>query len=161
MSDRPTQRLTTPDDYATAVVALLQDATRTVDVFSPELNPVVFSSRNLIEAVRSFALLDRHTMLRVLVRDTTPLTRADHRLKALVERISSKIQVRALASDFHSRGDAFVLADGNSFAMRRESSTWDGLYDSSRPGIAKRLQTEFEEMWAHSLPDPGVRRLHI
>lgn len=161
MSDIPTRKISTPVDYAAAAVQLLKQAQRTIDVFSPELTPVVFSTMELIDAAREFATRNQYTLMRVLVRDTTPLTRSDHRFLDIAQRLSSKVKVRKLAQDFHSRDDAFVIADEADFALRRQASTWEGLHDSTRPELARQLTVDFNEMWEHSTPDPGVRRLHI
>ncbi|MDH3589799.1 MAG: hypothetical protein OEQ74_10375, partial [Gammaproteobacteria bacterium] len=98
MNDKQTQQLSTPEDYARGIVKLLQGARKTVDVFSPELTPLVFSDGELIEAARAFALRNQHTTMRVLIRDTAPLTRQGHRFKIIAQRISSKVLVRALAT---------------------------------------------------------------
>lgn len=161
MNEQDTRQLTTPGDYAQAVIALLNNARVSVDIFSPALTPIVFAGSELVAAVREFALRSQHGTMRVLIRDTEPLTRDGHRFLELAQRISSKISVRALATDFHSRDDAFVVADERSYVQRRQASTWTGVHDLSRPAIARQLLTVFNEMWEHSLPDPGIRRLHI
>lgn len=161
MSEEFTRPVSTPVDYAAAVVALVNSAQRTIDVLSPELTPVVFSTTELIDAARAFATRNKNTLMRVLIRDTAPLTRNDHRFLDIAQRLSSKVRVRKLASDFHSRDDAFVIADEKDFVLRRQASLWNGLHDSSRPELARKLTVDFEEMWEHSTADPGVRRLHI
>ncbi|MDH3646005.1 MAG: hypothetical protein OER80_04455 [Gammaproteobacteria bacterium] len=161
MSEQTSRPLDTPGDYATAVIDLLNTARQSVEIFSPDLNPVVFGSSDLIAAVRSFVTRNKHSTMRVLIRDTGPLTRDDHRFLAVAQRISSKIIVRKLATDFYSRDDAFVIADDTQYALRKQASSWAGLYDQTRPEVARQRLTAFEEMWAHSVPDPGIRRLHI
>ncbi|MBT8136610.1 MAG: hypothetical protein KJO54_06320 [Gammaproteobacteria bacterium] len=161
MSEVFTRPVSTPVEYSKAVVELVNHAQRTIDVLSPELTPVVFSTAELIDAARAFAIRSQHTLMRVLIRNTTPLTRNDHRFLDIAQRLSSKVKVRKLAPDFQCRDDAFVIADEEQFVLRRQAVTWNGFHDSSRPEIARKLTVEFEEMWEHSTTDPGVRRLHI
>lgn len=161
MSEQSTIQIESPDDYKDAVICLLNDASLSVDVFTPDLTMQVFGDTGLVAAVRDFAFRSRNGIMRILVRDARPLTRHDHRLLNLVQRISSKVAVRVLARHFHGRDDAFVIADGSKFALRHVASQWAGVRDSSRPEVARQLRTEFNDMWEHSLPDPGVRRLYI
>lgn len=156
-----TRRLSGHDDYAAAVTALLDGARREVAVFSPELHPVVFERPSVLEAVRGFALRNQHSAMRVLVRNADSVAREGRQLIELARRLSSSISVRALAGDFANRDDAFTIADGTLYALRRQASTWEGLHDSTRPEVAHQLLTAFDEMWAHSTPHPGFRRLHI
>ena len=161
MNEQTTDRLNTPGDYAQAITSLVNEARLSVDVFSPDLTPVVFGGAEFIAAVRGFVLRHRHGVVRLLVRDSGPLTRGDHRFLELVQRTSSKIGVRVLTTDFHNREDAFVIADGARYAQRHDASGWTGVHDLSRPEVARQLLSAYNEMWEHSLPDPGVRRLHI
>lgn len=160
MSDY-THRLSGHDDYAQAVTALLEGARHEVAVFSPELHPVVFDRPSVLEAVRGFALRNQRTTMRVLVRNADPVAREGRQLVELARRLSSSISLRALAGDFGDRDDAFVIADGSHYALRRQASTWEGLHDSTRPEVAHQLLTAFDEMWEHSTPHAGFRRLHI
>lgn len=160
MSDY-TQRLSNHDDYARAITALLTEARHTIAIFSPELHPVVFDRPSVLEAVRGFALRNKRSSMRVLVRNAEPVAREGRQLVEMARRLSSSITLRALSDDFRDREDAFVIADDTRYALRRQAATWDGLHDHTRPEIARQLMTAFEEMWEHSSPDPGFRRLHI
>lgn len=156
-----TRRLSTHDDYAQAITELFASAQQSVVVFSPELHPVVFDRPAVIDAVRTFALRNRHSSMRILVRNAEPVARDGRQLLELARRLSSSISLRALTGDFRDREDAFVIADNTHYALRRQASIWEGLHDHTRPELARQLMTAFEDMWEHSKPDPGFRRLHI
>ncbi len=156
-----TRHLTNHEEYADAVIDLFEHSRREVALFTPDLIANIYDRPALVDAVRSFALRDKNTRLRILVRSSESIVAEGRRLVDLAHRLASSIAFRKLAGDFGDRADAFVTADGTHYAIRRQASTWDGLYDHSRPEIARQLATDFNEMWEHSSPDPNLRRLHV
>lgn len=156
-----TTTLSNHQQYADALIDLLGYAQREVELFTPELIAVVYERPRLVDAARDFALRNKVSRLRILMRSTDTAIREGRRLIDLARRVSSSISIRRLADDFQDRGDAFATADGRIFALRRQASTWDGIYDHSRPEIARQLTQDFNEMWEHSEADPQLRQLYI
>ncbi|NNF67750.1 MAG: hypothetical protein HKM98_09610, partial [Gammaproteobacteria bacterium] len=94
MKDISGHATATPSEYATCVIRLLSNAQRSVEIFSPEMKPAVFSSIELVDAARDFILRSRNCEIRILLRSTAALTRNDHRFLHLIQRVSSRIGVR-------------------------------------------------------------------
>ncbi|NND59877.1 MAG: GNAT family N-acetyltransferase [Gammaproteobacteria bacterium] len=153
--------LTTYDEYGDAVIDLFAQAQREVDLFTPDLVAAVYDRPALVEAVRNFVLGNRLSRVRILLRSTDSVVKEGRRLLELADRASTSMAFRVLNEDFQDRSDAFVTADSSVFALRRQAHTWNGVYDQSRPEIARQLAHQFNEMWEHSHADPQLRRLHI
>jgi hypothetical protein len=146
---------------ASAVLALATQARREIVLTSRHLDPRLYDNAEFAHALRDFALQHRNARLRALVTDSRPAVRSSHRLVGLAQRLSTYVEIRIPSREFSDFNSAYLVADSIGFVYRPLSDRYEGTVDFNNRGEATRLVREFEEIWASSAPDPGMRRLNL
>lgn len=155
--DRLLQRFSSPEEARTHVLALLPQATSNVCLYSPDLEPWLYSNNDFQRACRHFLLAHPQNRLRVLVRDSGRAVREGHQLLALARRLTSKLHIRKLNSEYPNEDCAFILVDSRSFLLRPKADQQTGYALYNDPGKARLQQSQFDQAWDHSLSDPDLR----
>ena len=154
-------RLETAEDNRTAALALARQATRSLDIYSHHLDKLIYDHEPFVEAVKRLALYSSHTLIRVLVVDSSHAAKNGHRLVNLGHRLSSKIQFRQPNAEYHNDYRVFLVADGLGIIQRNLGDRYEGKLNFHSPNEARSLLTHFNEVWINSVPDPYLRRLTI
>lgn len=144
-----------------AALSMARQATRSIDIVSRQLDPKMYDNRDFCEAVRQLIVTSRRARIRVLLRDTEPVVKRDHRLVALSQRLSSFIEMRVPADDFDDYNAAFLIVDGTGVIYRTVSDGFKGTVDFNSPPMARELSHQFELMWQTAMPDAGLRRANL
>jgi hypothetical protein len=140
---------------------LAERARRELLILSGDLDPDYYDHVPFIEAVRQLCLRSPHLAVRVLLTDPRAVSLNGHRLIALARQLTSRIAVRRLGDDFKDRQDAFLVADGRAYCVRRLADTPEAVLDLDGPREARLLRAEFEQMWERSHVDSELRRLYL
>ncbi|WP_295394288.1 hypothetical protein [uncultured Thiodictyon sp.] len=153
--------LTDRDSIRAAGVELAAGARHELLIFSPDLEPDLYDRQDFLAAVRQLALARPWHPVRILVGEPQRAVNGGHRLIELSRRLSSRIAIRRVAEDFRDRADAFLIADGNGYCLRRRAERPEAVLECQAPGPARRLRAEFEQIWEHSDEDTELRRLYL
>jgi len=140
---------------------LVQQARREVLIFGTDLEPGLYDQEHFVDSLRRLCLASPQMPIRILLRDPRAVAIKGHRLIALARQLTSRIAIRRLAEDFKDRQDAFLIADGRGYCMRRLADTREAVADINGPPQARLLRAEFEQMWERSDVDSELRRLFI
>jgi predicted GNAT family N-acyltransferase len=140
---------------------LADQARRSLALLSRDLDPPIYDNAEFVAAVRRLALRRKNLPVRVLLLDPGPAIQGGHRLLPLIQRLSSRCEIRAVPDDQPSRLDAFLVADGQGYLRRPLADTWDATADFRAPLEARRLEAEFQTLWDRAEPHPGLRRLYL
>ena len=143
------------------LLALTQQARRTLDIVSRHLDPPLFDRDDFVAAVKQLVLGSTRAQVRVLILDPAPVTSHGHRLVPLAERLSSYIQLRVPAPEHREFNEAWLVADRDGYAHRRFSDRYEGTANFHDPRLAVHLTNRFDELWQRAQPDPNRRRLHL
>ncbi len=154
-------RLCTRADLRRAALSLVTQARHQLLIMDRELDPEVYGNEAFVEAVSALARRSPHSDIRILVRDTGPLTRHGHGLVALIQRLSSSLALHRIDPDYHTADESYLVADGYGVLFRPRSDDHEAMVDLKAPLRARALIEGFETAWAHSRPDPGLRRLAL
>jgi len=154
-------RIETREDTRRAVVALISDVQRTVDILTPDLEPHIYDQADFLDTLTRPALGQCRAKLRVLVRDPQRAVKDGHRLIELTRRLSSYMQIRKVHGDYADFTQAFLLADSYGVMHRTLAERFEGTVCFKDPLEVKRLRKLFDEIWDRSEPDPELRRLHL
>ncbi len=156
------QPLTVADsvDNRAAALALVTQARRTIDIFTQDLEPMVYDHQPILDAVRQLALRSRRSRVRVLVKDSRRAVKDGHRLVELARHLSSFVEIRKAHEDVKDAADTFLIADGIGTLHRTLATSYEGTLNFRAPLHARRLEQWFTEVWERSTPDPELRRLH-
>ncbi|MCK9532451.1 MAG: hypothetical protein M0R77_18215 [Gammaproteobacteria bacterium] len=153
--------LRTATEHRAVVLAMASQAGRSLCIYTRALDPAVYDSAELAEAISRQVRNSRHAQVRILVRDTARAVREGHALLRLAQQIPSKVQVRVPGADHQDDGQAFVVADGSGFIRRPVAELYAGEANFHAPFAARKLLQYFDETWERASPDPDVRRLFL
>ncbi len=148
------------DNYRHAL-AMLQQAQRSVLVFSRQLDGRLYDRAEFSLALNHLARQHPRTQLRILLQQTDPLIKHGHRIIELSRRMSSVIQIRAVHESFRRHNQAFMVFDERGIISRQYADRYEGVANYNDASEAKQLSAFFNEVWELSQPDPNLRRLHI
>lgn len=151
------QRFDNPDGARAQALALMQQARRSLCLYSPDLEAWLYNHAVVQDACRAFLLDNPHNRLRILLRDSSKVVRNGHRLLALARRLSSNLQIRKLHPDYPAEEIAFVVADDRGLLIRPELDRYAGYALYNDPGRARLRQSQFDQAWECSTLDPNLR----
>lgn len=153
--------LSSRDDVKIINIALTQQTSRGIDIITKHFDPYVFDILEFIEAVKQLSISSQFSKIRILIKDSEPMTRNGHRIIDLIQQLTSSIEVRKISEEYDSYNEAFSLYDGKGVIYLRNADRYEGLANFDRPRLVTELSNFFNEVWEHSAPDENLRRLHI
>jgi len=171
----PTERSSRPLDLGEGVlelrdleqirqvgVSMLEQARVQVLLFSQDLDPMLFDQLPLLQALQRLAVRQtRRAQVRILLLNHRPLIKRRHRMLELSRRLTSSIELRRPKAEYRERSDEFLVVDQSAYLHREQPGVYQALASYHDPLRARRLQTDFLEIWEHSDPDPEIRRLYL
>ena len=156
-SEQALQRFSLPDQARSHALALMQQARRTLCLYSPDLEPWLYNHSSIAQACTQFVLSHRNSTLRILLRDSSRAVRDGHRLIGLSRKLSSHIQIRRCHADYPVPDGAFLLADDHGLLMRPEPDQFGGYAHYQDAARVRQLQRLFDQTWDTSITDPDLR----
>lgn len=128
-------------------------------ILDRDLDPDLYSSRELAESLSRLCRRGRHTDVRILIADNRKLIHQTHFLLGTIRQFSSYIQLRRLPRKYMDLEQNFVLADDSGVLTRQRHDAYVGKLYFHNPALHKELREEFNHLWEHCDPDPDVRQL--
>ncbi|MBQ1559201.1 MAG: histone acetyltransferase HPA2, partial [Pseudomonas sp.] len=151
------QRFDKPTEVRQHALAMLQQATRALCIYSTDLEPWLYHHSSVQQACTRFLLSSPRARLRILLRDPTRAVKEGHRLLALPRRLSSNLHIRKLNPDYASEELAFLIADDRGLFVRPELDQQSGYTLYNDPARVRQRQTQFDQAWDTSITDPDLR----
>lgn len=158
--DQP-HRFSKPEEARAHALALIQQARRTLYLYTPDLEPWLYHHSSIQEACTQLLLGNPRNRLMILVRDSTRAVKEGHRLLNLSKRLSSYCQIRRINPDYPSEEHAFLLADDCGLLLRPEPTEYAGYAHYNSAGRVRQLIAQFEQTWNTSVLDPNLRSFLI
>jgi hypothetical protein len=143
------------------LLRLVQQGRSRVDLISRSLDRRLFDDAALISAFRSLALGTRHARVRMLIVDTGPLIRQEHRLVNLVKRLPTYFSIRGPSRDHKNFNTSFVLVDKTGYIHRPQSDLYFGQVCFNDPVRTGELTRQFNEIWEAGQSDVNLRQMVI
>jgi len=156
-----TLALESSSDHCAAALALATQATRSVHIFSHQLDRRVYDQNPFIEALTQLALRSPQCKVLILVRDTNDMIHNGHRLIDAMRRVPSRMQLRKVHEDYLSATEEFVVADETGLLLRRLAARYEGSVNFNARKEARERVKFFNEVWRPSEPDPKLKHLSI
>lgn len=144
-----------------AILKLLSAAQNQICIISRHLDPTIFSKQEFIDAASEFIRRSKTTSIRILVRDTNPMVKNNHRILALSQRVSSKIEIRTICNDYSQFNQSYVVADTRGYIHNLKGDLYEAEVNFNDPDKSKELVEKFKKIWELSLQEAEVRRLCI
>lgn len=149
------------EDVAEATLNIAQKAQRSLNIFTHNLDHRVYNSAALYDAVLKVATRGRHSLVRILVKDSSGVVKRGNRLVELSYRISSRVQIRKPAMEYQEEHNEFVIADERGLLLRHVPGRYEGELNFNAAMQAHQLLRFFDQCWEHSSTDPELRHLCI
>ena len=149
--------LSTLDEYRAAVAEITTRAKRTLSIYTPDLEPLIYDQDCFLEPVKRLVLARSHARLRVLISDPARAARDGNRFMQMARRLTSYIDLRNVSTEYRNNPCSFIVADDKAIAYRQQSSRWDGIVEFNDVALVRRYLAYFDEVWAGSLIQPELR----
>lgn len=140
-------------------IDLVAQARRSLCLWSRDLERRVYDCPEFITAVRILACRSRFSSVRLLVHDPKAVTQHGHRLLELARRLSSRIELRQVATDYQEYAAAFLIVDEMGLMLRPNAERYEGFFSFKTPLKAREQHHFFNEAWDKSQPHPEFRQL--
>lgn len=146
---------------AERVPSWIPRALRRVCILSTRLDPEIYDSDPVRDALLEFATSHPQAEVLMLVREPQALARSGHRLVRLAQRLSSHVQLRALPPACATPEDEFLVTDTSALLCWQHARPLRGYGVRHAPADARRLIDAFQELWNLSEETPELRRLAL
>jgi hypothetical protein len=153
--------LHTREENRLTSIAMLDQASLSVDIFSWNLDKQIMDNEAFIESVKQLALINPRSLIRILVQNSAPAVKNGHRLIYLGHRLPSKIQFRKPNDEYKNLNKSYMVIDKIGIISRNSPHRYDAKANYNAPQRAKHLLSQFNEIWLNSTPDPYLKRLTI
>lgn len=153
--------LKTRGDNRDVALRLVQQAHRSLHLFTHNLDPALYDTREFVEAVKQLAIQSPHSKVYILLKDPTTAITRGHRIVELARRISSHVFIHRVAEEDQDRIDSFMVVDEVGILRRAHGARFEGTAEFNNPGEARQLLKSFNDAWERSVPEAELRRLHI
>ncbi len=139
------------------VVAQLQQARRSVCIYTPDLEPWLFDHSTIQQALTQLLLASPRNQLRVLVQDSGRAVRQGHRLLHLAKRLTSNMHLRKLNPEMAAPDAAYLIVDEVGLVLRNLNERYAGVAHYNAPSRARQQLEVFDRHWDSGLADPDLR----
>jgi len=149
--------LSTLDEYRAAVAELATRAERSLSIYTPDLEPLLYDQDCFLEPMKRLVLARRHARLRVLISAPARVSREGNRFMQMARRLTSYIDLRNVSLEYRGNPCSFIVADDKAIAYRQQCSRWDGIVEFNDAAVVRRHLAYFDEVWAESQVQPELR----
>lgn len=154
-------RLSRPGEMARAVALLAGQARRDLRVWTRDLEPRLYDTRDFLDAVKALALASRVAEIRFLVGDARRAMQLGHRLPELARQMSSAIAIRRIPPANADQPEAYLVVDRQGYLHRAVAEQGEGVLCLQDPLQATELERAFDAVWDCASAEPETRRLYL
>ncbi|WP_143735655.1 hypothetical protein [Microbulbifer mangrovi] len=147
--------------FREALQQLIGACRRHLRIYSQSLPRALYSDPVTIQALSDFARSSRYARIQILITDTAPLLRHPHRILPLIQRLSSRIELKKIQPTSEPTDWEFALADRDHVLQKTDLEKWAGSYHPQNPVRVRQLQEIFDQAWLHARPDTELKRLSL
>lgn len=151
--------LTTMPEVRDASLKVAKTAQRLLSIFTPDLEPQIYSEEPFLEAIKRLVLARSYAKVRVLVADPSRALVDNNRFLALARRLTSCIDLRSMNAEYPASAGAFIIADDKALVYRLQINRWDGIADMNDPAVVRRYLNFFDEVWNSSMQESQMRQM--
>ncbi|TWI53129.1 putative GNAT family N-acyltransferase [Pseudomonas duriflava] len=152
-------RFDTAEAAAEHILALLNQARRTICIYTPDLEPLLYNRSDIEHSLTRFLLAHPRNQIKLLVKDTSPAIRRGHRLINLSRRLSSNFYIRKCSPNYPAEELAYLLVDDSGLVIRKNPQLYHGVAYYSAKRIVRLQQNRFDMTWQTAVSDPNMRSL--
>ncbi|MCD2453211.1 GNAT family N-acetyltransferase [Methylicorpusculum oleiharenae] len=145
-----------------ASTQLIASARRQICIISKDLEWPLYAQNSMLEALKSFAINNRNSLVMILIQDPGALNGRSHPLIDLAQRLPSAIQLRT-PTEMEDLGypSALLLSDQRGYLFRLNNEQAKGDWSPCLPSRSKQLAELFERLWQRARPCTEFRALNL
>lgn len=129
------------------VKALILQATRSIDIWAPSLDPGVYNDSSIHEALTHFVAAHHRNRVKFLIDDTNASIRQNPRLISNCRRFSSYIQLKCYPDDYPPMEDYFVVVDHTGYYHQPQWTVPSGIACMNDRRKSTQLTRRFQQHW--------------
>ena len=149
------------ESYREAACSVAGVATRTLAIFTHDLEPLAYDQTVFLEIVKELILGTRVARVRVLLMDPMRAVREGNRFVSLGRRLSSYVEFRRVDEDYRQDPRAFIIADDRAIAYRILAARWEGVTDLNDPILVREYLDYFNKAWNASVEDQELGQFRL
>lgn len=130
-------------------------------VFSPQLDARLFNTRELTQALTSFAARDRRNRVHILIEDSQQAVQDNDRVVRLCQRMSDFVQMRRVDEEHVGLRELFVVIDRLGYLHQPDIANPECVSALADARAAVPLARRFYEMWDRSEPISAIRTVGL
>ena len=159
---QPLQDFGSLHEASAATLDLVQGARRAIQLYSRDLEPVLYAQPALLDAFRQFAIAGRGGVVQVLLQDPAAAQGAVHPLLTMAQRLTSVFQFRTPVDNVDLQyPSAFLVNDRDGYLFRGVGTRFEGDWSPALPARNRQLSDHFGRVWERSRPCTELRALGI
>jgi predicted GNAT family N-acyltransferase len=143
------------------VLAVTRLARRQLRIYSQQLDPLVFDTPDMEQALSDLARRHASTRARILIHDSARMVQVGHRLMKLGRRLSSSIQFKRVVGEQRLAEYTYVLADEQAIVLQPKFSEYRGFAQASDAVLVRQKVLEFDANWYRGVEDPDLRQFRL
>jgi hypothetical protein len=155
------QVLSNVAEVRAAVVEVTAVATRTLSIFTHDLEPDVYDHDDFLETLKRFILARSFARVRVLIQDPNRVIKNGSRFVSMGRRLNSYIEFRNVRPEYQGHPEAFFIADEHALVYRARAESWEGMSDTYEPAVARIYLSKFETLWNACETEPALRQMQL
>ncbi len=149
-------------DFQEQLPRLVDSCSLSVDNLCESLDALLFSQTPIRDAVSRFARNHRNALVRIMIKDPSPLIGENHQLLLLQQRLTDKIKIKQLMIEPTNKLRSYIIGDNCHVLLQHQEHNYSGFYNSNAKPEAKELGHEFNELWQrHTINIIELQRLGI
>lgn len=149
------------DAVRSHTLAMLEQAQHSVCIYSYDLEAWLYSHSCIQQTCKKLLIAHPKNTLRILVQDTSSITRQGHALLALCQRLSSRCSIRKVNLDYDYTDDNWLIADQCGLVLRSLKQPRQAMVHYHNPARVLQNQRLFDAMWDVSLTDINLRSMPL
>ncbi len=149
------------EDNKQAAIHMVTQGRRSLNLFTPNLDPRIFDNVDFINAVKKLAIHNSRSKVNILILDPSEVVSHGHRIVELARRISSRIFIHRADEEDQTTVNTFMIVDDVGIIRRAHNDRFEGMAEFNNPAEARLLLKTFNEAWERSQPEPELRRLYL
>lgn len=140
---------------------MLQQAQRTVQIVSRDLDPKVYNHRDIQNALAKLVQTNNKAEIQILIHDPSKALQQNHYLINLYQKLDSYIAIKRIHEDYLSYNHAYMLIDDTAFTYREFADTYQGIANYKQRKQVKDLARTFATIWELSEVEYQFKTLNI
>ncbi len=150
------------ESFQRHVLQMAEAATRNLVILTNHLDPSLFDNEIFCDHISRLARRDRHSQVRILVKNAKPIVEGGHKLLKLSRRLPSSIFIKKLLVEPSDNRCSYLCADKELLLFQHDEGEYQGFANYQAGPEAQKILEEFDYLWQRqSGDDPQLRQLSL